>query len=324
VRGRVLTALENAALDGEDPLRRGGFAYGMVVQHERQHQETMLQTLALMDFPYPLPPLEQPAAPAPRRAVELPGGAALIGTDAEPWAYDNEHAAHRVELAPYRLDTAPVTNADWMAFIAAGGYDEESLWQPQGWCWRRSEDAQAPGGWRREGAGWSRRRFGCYEEPPPDEPVQHVSFWEADAFARFAGARLPSEAEWEAAATDALRRKRRYPCCDDDPRPEHANLGARRFAPAPAGSYPEGASVDGCLALIGDVWEWTASGFEAYPGFRAFPYREYSEVFFGGDYRVLRGGSWASHGSAVRGTFRNWDHPVRRQIFAGVRLAHDG
>jgi gamma-glutamyl hercynylcysteine S-oxide synthase len=159
----------------------------------------------------------------------------------------------------------------------------------------------------------------------PDEPVVHVCFFEAQAYAAWAGKRLPTEVEWEKAARfdPATGRSRRFPWGDEDPTPAHANLGQRHLQPAPAGSYRAGASPLGVHQLIGDVWEWTSSGFSGYPDFAPFPYREYSEVFFGGDYRMLRGGSFGTDAAACRGTFRNWDHPVRRQIFTGFRCARD-
>jgi iron(II)-dependent oxidoreductase len=163
------------------------------------------------------------------------------------------------------------------------------------------------------------------EPIPPDEPVVHVSYFEAEAYAVWAGKRLPTEPEWEKAARfdPATGRSRRYPWGDEDPTPEHANLGQRHLRPAPVGAYPLGQSPLGVRQLIGDVWEWLASDFQPYPGFQAFPYKEYSEVFFGGDYKMLRGGSFGTDKAACRGTFRNWDHPIRRQIFAGFRCARD-
>lgn len=160
---------------------------------------------------------------------------------------------------------------------------------------------------------------------PPDEPVQHVCWYEADAFARWAGKRLPTEAEWERAARwDPLTgESHHWPWGDTEPTTAHANLGQGLLRPAAVGAYPAGVSPVGCHQMVGDVWEWTASDFGPYPGFRAFPYREYSEVFFGDGYKVLRGGSWATHPSACRTTFRNWDLPIRRQIFAGFRCARD-
>jgi iron(II)-dependent oxidoreductase len=183
----------------------------------------------------------------------------------------------------------------------------------------------APRFWARQGGTWTRLRFGRREPIPPDEPVMHVSFHEAQAYARWARRRLPTEAEWEKAARwdPDTGRSRRYPWGDQDPGPQHANLGQAHLRPAAAGAYPQGASPLGVHQLIGDVWEWTSSDFGGYPGFDAFPYPEYSQVFFGSSYKVLRGGSFGSDAVAVRGTFRNWDFPVRAQIFAGFRCARD-
>ncbi|MFD9278239.1 ergothioneine biosynthesis protein EgtB [Streptomyces mirabilis] len=327
VRGRALDVLESTAFRGT-PLTEAGFAFGMIAQHEQQHDETMLITHQLRKGPAaltapdpaPAPPFTGPAE------VLVPGGPFTMGTSTEPWALDNERPAHRREVAPYFIDTTPVTNAGYQAFIKDGGYDTERWWSPEGWSHMRSHGIEAPLFWRREGGQWLRRHFGVTEVVPPDEPVLHVSWYEADAYARWAGRRLPTEAEWEKAARHdpASGRSTRYPWGDADPTPEHANLGQRHLRPAPAGSYPAGASPLGVRQLIGDVWEWTSSDLQPYPGFAAFPYKEYSEVFFGPEYKVLRGGSFAVDQVACRGTFRNWDYPIRRQIFSGFRTARDG
>jgi iron(II)-dependent oxidoreductase len=153
----------------------------------------------------------------------------------------------------------------------------------------------------------------------------HVSWFEADAFARWAGRRLPTELEWEKAAAwdPATRTARTFPWGEAEPTRRHANLDRLGWSPAQAGAYPDGASAYGVLGMVGDAWEWTSSAFAGYPGFTAFPYDEYSAPFFGGDYRVLRGGSWATRSRAVTNSFRNWDLPGRRQIFCGLRLAND-
>ena len=335
VRARVVGALERLDLDpaGDRPLLAGGFVYGMVVQHEHQHDETMLATLQLMSGPgyrplAPPPAAPAPGTPAPAGDVLIPAGPFVMGTDDEAWAYDNERPAHVVDLPAFRIDAGPVTNRAYCEFVADGGYDDRRWWGKDGWAWRRQADLRQPEFWHAEGPGrWSRVRFGWREDLPPDEPVQHVCWHEADAFARWAGKRLPTEAEWEKAASWGPGRaevKRRWPWGEGGP-PDatRANLGQAHFRPAAVGAYPAGASAYGCHQLVGDVWEWTSSDFEPYPGFASFPYREYSEVFFGSGYKVLRGGSWATSPVAVRTTFRNWDHPIRRQIFAGFRCARD-
>jgi iron(II)-dependent oxidoreductase len=329
VRGRVLDLLERVSFTN-GPLVRHGFAFGMIAQHEQQHDETMLATHQLrqgspvLAAPPPGPPppdvLRLPAE------VLVPAGSFTMGTSTEAWALDNERPAHVVDVAAFYLDVTPVTNAAYAEFIADGGYDNPAWWTAAGWDHRQQAGLTAPLSWLRDSAGqWLRRRFGVTEPLPPAEPVLHVCWYEADAYARWAGRRLPTEAEWEKAARHDPEsgRSHRYPWGDADPTPERANLGQRHLQPAPAGSYPAGAAPSGARQLIGDVWEWTASDFRPYPGFVAWPYREYSEVFFGSDYKVLRGGAFSADPVACRGTFRNWDHPVRRQIFAGFRTARD-
>jgi gamma-glutamyl hercynylcysteine S-oxide synthase len=326
VRERALAWLEHVDFDQPNALLRNGFVFGLVIQHELQHQETMLQTLQLKtDVEYPIPD-----APAPDRApggpseIRVPGGTFTLGAVNEPWAYDNELPAIEVELPPFRIDRAPVTNGQFMEFIADRGYRTPKLWADAGWEWRQEEGVSAPLFWERAPEGWERTRFGRREPVPPWEPVQHVSWYEADAFARWAGKRLPTEVEWERAAGWHHREgKQHYPWGLTWTGFE-ASLDHRRFSPAPAGSYAGGVSPVGCVQMAGDVWEWTSSTFEPYPDFVAFPYPEYSEVFFGDEYRVLRGGSWATDGLVARTSFRNWDYPQRRQIFAGLRCARNG
>ena len=331
VRTKVLDSLDKVRFRPDDPLTADGFVYGMVVQHEHQHDETMLATHQLREGG---PALIDPAG----EGVQVPGDAAAVvheevlvgagpfvmGACDDPWAYDNERPGHVVDLPAFYLDVTPVTVAAYLAFIETGGYEDPRWWHPDGWEWRSSSGKRAPAFWLREGGLWLRRRFGRVEPLPLDEPVQHVCWYEADAYARWAGKRLPTEAEWEKAARwdPGAERSRRYPW-GDSYEPGRANLGQRRLHPAPAGAFPEGESAYGVRQLLGDVWEWTASDFQPYPGFRSFPYKEYSEVFFGPEYKVLRGGAFGVDQVVCRGTFRNWDYPIRRQIFAGFRCARD-
>ena len=341
VRRKVLGSLADLDLGaddpGADPLLGRAFVHGMVIQHEHQHDETMLATHQLRRGAPVLPAgrraeghLPAPAALLVASEVHVPAGPFTMGTSTEAWALDNERPAHEVDLPAYWIDTVPVSNAAYRAFVEAGGYDDERLWSGAGWRWRCESGKRAPAFWFREGASWLRRRFGLVEDLPDAEPVQHVCFHEAEAYARWVGRRLPTEGEWEKAASwdAATGAKRRYPWGDEAPDPwsgsgAHANLGQARFRPTPAGSFPDGASPYGARQMVGDVWEWTSTVFTGYPGFRSFPYREYSEVFFDAGYRVLRGGCWATDPQAMRTTFRNWDHPIRRQIFSGFRTARD-
>jgi iron(II)-dependent oxidoreductase len=271
VRARSAAVIERAGAGD-------GVICEMVVRHELQHGETMLQTMALAGL------LENRSgsAGAPGRSqreplealggedgwIELPPGRFEMGASPEGFSYDNERPRHAVELAGFAIARRPVTNATWLTFAEGGGYVRREWWSDEGWAWKEEYD------------------IGVHPSVAAgvlEAPVCHVSWFEADAFARAHGARLPTEHEWERAAT---------------------------WKQQPAG--------------VGSVWEWTASNFLPYPGFSAYPYREYSEVFFGERYRVLRGGSWATDPRVATATFRNWDLPERRQIFAGLRLARDG
>ena len=283
VRRRVLALLEKLGLEGGGPLLEGGFVFGMVIQHELQHIETMAQTLQLGDLPGPAP--AAPPQVSAQGDVLVAAGSFVLGAgDDERWAYDNERPSHGLTVPAFRIDRALVTNTEYAGFVAAGGYRDRTAWSEEGWAWRQAEGAEAPLFWEREESGWSRRRFDTVEPLPAREPVQHVSWHEADAYARWAGKRLPTEPEWEKAARTAGEEF------------EH---------------------------LQGAVWQWTSSHFVGYPGFSAFPYPEYSEVFFGEEHRVLRGGSWVTDTVVARPSFRNWDFPQRRQIFSGVRCAAD-
>ncbi|MFI0981075.1 ergothioneine biosynthesis protein EgtB [Streptomyces sp. NPDC021093] len=328
VRGRALDVLERSPLRG-GPLVDAAFAFGMIAQHEQQHDETMLITHQLRSGPTALTAPPPPSAPegAARLPGEVlvPGGPFTMGTSVEPWALDNERPAHATFVPPFHIDTTPVSCGAYLRFVEDGGYAQSRWWEAAGWATVREHGLVAPLFWRHEGGQWLRRHFGATEPVPLDEPVLHVSWYEADAYARWAGRRLPSEAEWEKAARHdpVSGRSMRYPWGDADPTPQRANLGQRHLRPAPVGAYPDGESPLGVRQLIGDVWEWTSSDFLPYPGFAPFPYREYSEVFFGPGHKVLRGGSFGVDQVACRGTFRNWDLPVRRQILAGFRTARD-
>jgi iron(II)-dependent oxidoreductase len=258
VRERVRAALARTGLGD-------GVLVELVLRHELQHTETMRQTMAIAGIlPAGEPPPGAPSAAA--TWVEIPAGRFAVGAPPEGFAYDNERPRHSVELPAFRIARHPVTNASWLSFSEGGGYERREWWSDEGWAWKEEYDIT---------------HHSAVAAGDPDAPACHVSWFEADAFARAHRARLPTEAEWERAATSEQ------------------------------------------LARTRAVWEWTSSRFAGYPGFVAYPYREYSEVFFGEDYVVLRGGSWATSPRVASATFRNWDLPQRRQIFAGLRLARD-
>lgn len=336
VRARVLNKLSSVDMDGGTPLLHEGYVYHMVLQHEYQHNETILQTLQLKKGePYRAPrsihtPLGRPinaesACDPMGDMVRFPGGLVEIGTDDHSVAYDNERPRHQARVRPFWIDQAPVTNQQYLKFIEAGGYTRRELWSEAGWSLIEKEELAAPKYWFKQGSEWWTRYMDRETRVAPDLPVCHVCYHEAEAFARYAGKRLPTEVEWEAAASwdPATGLKRMYPWGDEAPNPSLANLDQLAFEPAAVGAFPANLSPIGCYGMIGDVWEWTSSDFEGYPGYVTFPYKEYSEVFFGSEYKVLRGGSWATRPGAIRTTFRNWDYPIRRQIFSGFRCARD-
>jgi len=328
VRGKVLDALDQVAAGADD----SAFRFALVISHENQHNETMLQALGLRSGPILLG--SGTVLPPGRRGVEgtsvlIPGGPFVLGVDPEdePYALDNERPAHTVDVPSFRIGTVPVTNRQWREFIDDGGYRHSRWWSTEGWEHRQQAGLTAPQFWGADNR--TRVRFGHIEDLPADEPVQHVSFFEAQAYAAWAGARLPTEIEWEKACAwdPVVGSRRRFPWGAEEADQTRANLGGTALRPAPVGAYPDGASAYGVEQMLGDVWEWTTSTLRPWPGFTPMIYDRYSQPFFdgagGGDYRVLRGGSWAVAADILRPSFRNWDHPIRRQIFSGVRLALD-
>jgi gamma-glutamyl hercynylcysteine S-oxide synthase len=327
IRRRVLDRLDRQDLEQGNPLLAGGLVYHMVLQHEYQHNETILQTLQLK-LGEPYHPVERVEIPARRESEEgtisFSGGSVQIGTDDAFWSYDNERPRHTVDLRPFRIDRHPVTNGEYAEFIRTGGYDDHRHWSKAGAEWLSSSGVRAPKYWKRDGDGWLERTMDRIAQLDPDRPVCHVCYYEAEAFAKWAGKRLPTEYEWEAAASwNSGGPPRAFPWGDELPDQRRANVDQLYFQTAPVGAFPENVSSIGCYGMIGDVWEWTSSEFRGYPRFRSYPYKEYSEEFFGAEYRVLRGGSWATRPCAIRNTFRNWDYPIRRQIFSGFRCAAD-
>jgi iron(II)-dependent oxidoreductase len=243
------------------------------------------------------------------------------------FVFDNEKWAHPVEVAPFRISVTPVTNAGYQAFVDEGGYRRRELWSEEGWAWRIRAGTDHPVYWQRDsGGGWCWRCFDALLPLEPYHPVIHVNWYEANAYCAWAGRRLPSEAEWELAASAAptpdgrgiADRKRLYPWGDEPPSPDKANLDSTALNCIDVRALPAGDSAFGCRQMIGNVWEWTADTFDAYPGFVAGPYAEYSEPSFG-QQKVLRGGCWATRARLIRNSFRNFYTPDRNNIFAGFR-----
>lgn len=302
----------------------------LATAHEDMHDEAFLITRQTLAFPRPALPVD---APRPTHAgplegdAKVPGGPFVLGSveGAEPFIHDNEKWAHPVEVLPFEIARAPVTQAQFAEFTDAGGYRTSQHWGREGWEWRQSLGAEYPLYWRRTAGGWERRDFDRWVPLEPHRPVIHVNWYEAEAYSRFAGRRLPTEAEWEMAAAGSLDKqgmvsleRRRFPWGNEPPRPALANLDAELMGCIDVGALPAGESAFGCRQMIGNVWEWTQSTFLPYPGFSADPYQDYSLPWFG-THKVLRGGCWATRARLLRNTWRNFYTPDRRDVFSGFR-----
>ncbi|MDT7807725.1 MAG: gamma-glutamyl hercynylcysteine S-oxide synthase [Acidobacteriota bacterium] len=333
VRSGVDECLACHDFDSVDPLARGGYLFHLVLEHEWQHQETLLYLFQLLDPSKKTRPVEpsrgafEESTTDARGMVSVPAGSFMMGAVWDSFAYDNERPAREVFVPDFRIARAPVTNGEYARFIEEGGYERRECWGEEGWRWREKESWQCPLYWRREGAkgGWVERRMFDECALRLDHPVAGISWYEAEAYAVFAGKRLPTEAEWEKAASwdEARSAKRRYAWGDDEPDDVRCNFAQHFWGTTPVGAFPEGASAYGCLDMTGNVWEWTADAFDAFRGFEPFPYPEYSEVWFDGDHRVLKGGSWATRPTVLRTSFRNFFRRHFRIAFAGLRLAED-
>ena len=320
-------------LSQNDLTRDQAYFHWLVVMHEDMHGEALTYTRQTLGLPAPtLTAKRQSVLPASAASVpcegdvEIPGGSYLLGADPnEILVFDNEKWAHPVPVPPFAIARTPVTNRQFADFVEDGGYGRDELWSEEGLAWRKKEEAQHPVYWVRDAGGWLHRRFYHVVPLPDNLPVVHVNWYEAEAYCRWARRRLPSEAEWELAATaepaggEFSRVRRHYPWGENPPGLEQANLDARRLGPTPIDALEAGDSAFGCRQMIGNIWEWTASEFRPYPGFVVDPYKEYSQPWFTPAYKVLRGGCWATRGRLIRNTWRNFHSKDRHDVFAGFR-----
>ncbi len=318
-----------ARLESREPSDEEPYFYTLVAQHEDMHAENLATILQTLGYTRPAalrpgnapPPVDHAFRPGD---VAVSGGTFMLGADpAEPFVFDNEKWAHLVEVAPFRIATTPVTNAEFQAFVDDSGYRRREYWGRRGWDWRRRQRAEHPLFWHHAGGRWLERRFDLLVPLEPWHPVVHVNWYEAEAFCRWAGRRLPTEAEWELAATldPSTGRKRRFPWGDAPPTSECANLDYRAGGTLDVRALPAGDSPIGCRQMIGNVWEWVADTFAPYPGFVCDPYKEYSAPHFGCGKNVLKGGCWTTRSRLIRGTWRNFFMRQRRNVFAGFRTA---
>jgi iron(II)-dependent oxidoreductase len=312
----------------------------LVLLHEQMHDEAITYTRQTLSYPAPeiavvnkVPLAEKDALSSQTTDcltgdAEIPGGKFILGSAHEQgFVFDNEQLAHKVEIAPFAISKTAVTNGEFKHFVEGSGYRRSELWSAEGWQWRTAVGAEHPVYWRREGIDpWLRRNFDEWVALDERLPVMHVNWHEADAYCRWVGRRLPTEAEWEMAASaepaadgrGLTMRKRAFPWGDDSPTADRANLDWRALGCIPVDALHAGDSAFGCRQMIGNVWEWTASDFQPYPGFVAGPYKEYSAPWFG-DHKVLRGGCWVTRSNLIHNNYRNFYPPDRRDVWAGFR-----
>jgi iron(II)-dependent oxidoreductase len=346
VRVRALKALDEASAGGggaaaaagsDSPLLRDAYIFRLVLEHEQQHQETLAYLFQLLSPSKKTRPRKGEAAevvdrsraaaattaPAREMAHVAEGPFILGATGNKAFTYDNEGPAHNLHLPAFKIDKLLTTNEEYARFIREGGYNRREFWSDEGWGRREREGWQAPLYWTQQNNEWRVQRM--FDEGPvePDHPVTGVSWYEAEAYARFMNKRLPTEAEWEKAASWDGQVKRPFSWGDEQPGPALCNFDYHHWGTTPVGAFPLGASAAGCMDMTGNVWEWTSSPFAGYPDFAAFPYPEYSEAWFDKDHRVLKGGSWATQASVLRISFRNFFRRHFRIAFAGIRCAAD-
>ena len=330
---------EHLEKNNEDGMAsgQGSFMYQFGVFHEDMHTEAF--TWARQTLAYPTPGFaiakdmtaERSAGPLPGY-VDIPGGLFPQGGDPKAaFMFDNEKLAHDVNVEPFSIAKAPVTNQEFSAFVDDRGYQDEALWDEEAWTYMQEHDLKHPGYWVKQDAGsWAMRRFDQVIPLPLHEPVSHVTWYEANSYCKWAGLRLPTETEWEVAALGKVnddgtlaRTKKKYPWGGTTPNATLANLDGRALGCIDVAALPEGDSAFGCRQMLGNVWEWTADVFNPYPGFSPDAYEEYSQMLFGAT-RALRGGAWTTRSRMIHGTYRNYFEPYRWDVFSGFRTCQSG
>jgi iron(II)-dependent oxidoreductase len=307
---------------GPKPRAEETYFYLLALYHEDMHAEAFVYTRQTLGYPAPNgAPVSASQDDGPWSGdVEVPAGTLWLGSfPGTAFVFDNEKWAHPVNVAAFHMARSPVTNGEFACFVQDGGYLRRELWNDEGWTWREQAGAEGPVYWQKDGRGrWLRRSYDQIVPLRDHLPVLHVNWHEANAYCRWAGRRLPTEAEWELAAAGPGQSKSTFPWGDWAPQPRQASLDLRTSGPIPVNACPAGDSPQGARQLVGNVWEWTSSTFEPYPGFSPDPYQEYSEPWFG-TRRVLRGGCFATRSRLIRNNYRNFYTPDRRDVLAGFR-----
>jgi len=325
VRGYLDRVLEATIkkIEREDPI--DPYFFLLALYHEDMHAEAYRMSLQTLALPEP-PRVRGASMPKGERlarvAIEFPGGVFSQGSQrGADFVFDNELHPHDVKVAPFSLATCTVTQGEYREFVNADGYRDSRWWSEEGWCWRTKAQLDHPRHWRQEAGQWLARHFDRWNPIEPSHPMFLISAYEAEAYAAFAGARLPSESEWEYAARFGLPAEcDRYPWGAGSRSNGEVNMDLQFGATVPVDALAMSDSAVGLRQMLGNVWEWTSTTFTGYPGFTPGPYKEYSQPWFG-DHRVLRGGSFATRSRLVHNRWRNFYTPDRTDIFAGIRLA---
>lgn len=326
----VLNKTLQSLTESEDSYR--DYLAQYAVFHQDMHNEAYTYTRQTLNYPAPLSDQSKDIkflseSNIIRGDVDIPGGTFYLGaTQQDGFVFDNEKWANLVEITPFSIARTAVSNADYLLFVEAGGYQNRSYWDNDGWKWRQQSQLKHPIYWRHTKDNWQIKQFNHWKPMPMRAALIHICWHEAQAYCQWADRRLPTEAEWEVAAAakpsaDGLSlsaTKRHYPWGDDLPQAEHANLDGLTLGTVDVNAHAAGDSAFGCRQMIGNVWEWTQSTFAPYPGFKPDMYKDYSQPLFGNT-KVLRGGAWATRTRMIRNTWRNYYEPERNDVFAGFR-----
>jgi len=325
---QVLDNIQQCLADGDDPLR--DYLAQYAVFHQDMHNEAYTYTRQTLCYPTPsITQSKQKPSTAGGLSgdAQIPGGSFMLGADKrDGFVFDNEKWAHPVIIKPFSIAKAAVSNADYLAFVEAGGYQTKEYWDQQGWRWLEQSGLQHPVYWRKHAASWQQRSFDQWQALSPNAALIHVCWHEAQAYCRWAGRRFPTEAEGEVAASTEPSAdgqslssvKRHFPWGSTSPGEEQANLDGYALGTVDVGAHAAGDSAFGCRQMIGNVWEWTEDTFAPYPGFVADMYSDYSQPLFGNT-KVLRGGAWTTRARMIRNTWRTYYGPERNDVFAGFR-----
>ncbi len=319
---------EIARLKNKNITRQDIYLTRYAVFHEDMHTEAYTYSRQTLDYPMPVfsdSVLHDEAynAGALEGDVKIKGGEFMLGANKDiDFCFDNEKCLHPVDVIPFAIARAATTYSQFAEFVDAGGYENQQFWHDEGWQWLQKNKISQPNGWKKDAdSNWLIKHFDSWTAMQPHAAVVHINWFEASAWCRWSGRRLPGEAEWELAASgspDNINAKRLYPWGDEAPGKKHVNMNSRAMRSIDVGALPDGDSAFGCRQMLGNAWEWTADTFKPYPGFKADMYQDYSQPLFGNT-KVLRGGAWPTRSRMIRNSWRNYYGAERNDVFAGFR-----